>query len=113
MASPPGANREGAGGAALRGRGGLRTILLMAVAGTILATIVIRTHGCTGSDVGPASSRPLDVSLGWQANANSIGQIAALEKGFYREVGLDVRLHPGGLTQPSLHAVASGQHGIG
>ncbi|MDA3923998.1 MAG: ABC transporter substrate-binding protein [Kiritimatiellae bacterium] len=55
----------------------------------------------------------INVQLGWQVNANSAGQIVALEKGYYREVGLDVELFPGGLNNPSIQAVASGSVDVG
>jgi ABC-type nitrate/sulfonate/bicarbonate transport system substrate-binding protein len=63
----------------------------------------------------PAASRlrKLSVRLGWQVNANSAGQIVALERGFYREQGLDVDLLPGGLSDPSVKTVAAGADQIG
>jgi ABC-type nitrate/sulfonate/bicarbonate transport system substrate-binding protein len=57
--------------------------------------------------------RQLSVRLGWQVNANSIGQIVALEKGYYQEEGLKVTLQPGGLTHPSTASVSSGADQIG
>ena len=55
----------------------------------------------------------INARLGWQVNANSAGQIAALEKGFYKEVGLDVKLYPGGLVDPSVRTVAAGVDQVG
>lgn len=55
----------------------------------------------------------LSVRLGWQVNANSAGQIAALENGFYKAEGLEVALLPGGLDSPSIATVASGKDQIG
>lgn len=55
----------------------------------------------------------LQVRLGWQVNANSAGQIAALERGFYSEEGLDIELLPGGLTNPSVRTVAAGTDDLG
>ena len=57
--------------------------------------------------------RPLSVRLGWQVNANSAGQIVALEKGFYLKHGLKVTLLPGGLNDPSIMTVATGVDQIG
>lgn len=55
----------------------------------------------------------ISVRLGWQINANSIGQIIAKEKGFYKSVGLDVSISPGGLDHPSVQSVSSGVDDIG
>ena len=55
----------------------------------------------------------LNVQLGWQVNANSAGQIVALEKGYYRDLGLNVEFSPGGLNNPSVQAVSSGSADIG
>ncbi|MBF0191602.1 MAG: ABC transporter substrate-binding protein [Magnetococcales bacterium] len=58
-------------------------------------------------------SKELNIRLGWQANANSAGQIVALEKGYYARRGLKVNLYPGGLTNPSIQTVGSGKDNIG
>lgn len=55
----------------------------------------------------------VNVRLGWAVNANSAGQVAAAELGFYRGEGLDVRLHSGGLVDPSVRTVAAGADTIG
>jgi NitT/TauT family transport system substrate-binding protein len=61
----------------------------------------------------PQNPVRLNVRLGWELNANSAGQIVALEKGFYRDAGLDVTLNPGGLESPSVKTVAGGADDIG
>jgi ABC-type nitrate/sulfonate/bicarbonate transport system substrate-binding protein len=55
----------------------------------------------------------LNVRLGWLVNANSAGQIAALARGFYRDEGLDVTFHEGGLADPSVKTVAGGADDFG
>ncbi len=55
----------------------------------------------------------VSVRLGWQVNANSAGQIVALEEGFYRKAGLLVTLNPGGLDFPSVQTVSAGGDQIG
>jgi ABC-type nitrate/sulfonate/bicarbonate transport system substrate-binding protein len=55
----------------------------------------------------------LNVRLGWLGNANSAGQIVALARGFYREEGLDVTLHEGGIAAPSVKTVAAGADDLG
>jgi len=74
----------------------------------LLASIFLA--GCGGK---VEESRELLVRLGWQVNANSAGQIVALEKGYYEELGVAVKLLPGGLANPSVKTVGSGAEDIG
>jgi ABC-type nitrate/sulfonate/bicarbonate transport system substrate-binding protein len=55
----------------------------------------------------------LNVRLGWLVNANSAGQIVALGRGFYRDEGLDVTFHEGGIGDPSVKTVAGGADDLG
>jgi NitT/TauT family transport system substrate-binding protein len=55
----------------------------------------------------------LNVRLGWLVNANSAGQIIALARGFYREEGLDVTFHEGGIADSSVKTVACGADDLG
>jgi NitT/TauT family transport system substrate-binding protein len=55
----------------------------------------------------------LNVRLGWLVNANSAGQVVALARGFYRDEGLDVTFHEGGIADPSVKSVASGADDLG
>ena len=59
------------------------------------------------------TSETLNVRLGWLVNANSAGQIAALEEGYYAEQGLNVVFHEGGMAMPSVKTVAAGVDQIG
>ncbi len=60
----------------------------------------------------PACGRAADVPLKkvscallWKPQAQFAGYIVAVEKGFYRQRGLDVTLVPGGANDPSLEAL--------
>jgi NitT/TauT family transport system substrate-binding protein len=55
----------------------------------------------------------VNVGLGWLINANSAGQIAAQAQGFYRQEGLDVTFHEGGIANPSVKTVAAGADDLG
>jgi len=55
----------------------------------------------------------LNVALSWKVNANSIGPIAALEKGFYSDEKLTVEIIPGGLGNTMISGVAIGEYQIG
>ncbi|MDR7419373.1 MAG: ABC transporter substrate-binding protein [Armatimonadota bacterium] len=50
----------------------------------------------------------LGIQLGWFANIQAAGDFVAIEKGFYRDAGLDVRLQPGGPGIDPIQNVASG-----
>lgn len=76
----------------------------------IVVTFALSLSGCTRRTAG---DQQLLVRLGWQVNANSAGQVVALEKGFYARYGLDVQLLPGGLKTPSVQTVGSGAEQIG
>lgn len=93
------------------------TVVLM---GAICA-VALRCH----DDSAPAAPRAaleqgteddtvhLSVRLGWLVNANSAGQLVAQVRGFYREEGLEVEFHEGGLVDPSVKTVSSGVDDIG
>jgi|GEM_PF-836148 ABC-type nitrate/sulfonate/bicarbonate transport system substrate-binding protein len=85
--------------------------LLHCLAGaTAVITFFMALSGCWENHQG---LKKVNVRLGWQVNANSAGQIAALEEGFYQQAGLDVILRPGGLADPSVKTVGGGEDLIG
>ncbi len=51
--------------------------------------------------------------LKWIHQAQFAGYYAAVEKGFYKEAGLDVEIRPGGADFPSVQMVASGSEQFG
>lgn len=62
---------------------------------------------------GQVGLEKLHVRLGWLANANSAGQIVAAAKGYYHDEGLDVIFREGGMVDPSVKTVASGEDDVG
>lgn len=55
----------------------------------------------------------LTLQLGWLVTNGVIGEIAAIDKGFYEEAGLEVDIRPGGPNNDGISAVASGSAQIG
>lgn len=76
----------------------------------LFLSILFFFNSCITNDY---SKNKINVRLGWQVNANSAGQIYALEEGFYKQVGLDVKIEPGGLEVPSIVSVIAGTDQIG
>ena len=81
------------------------TIVLVAAALVAIISSVSRRE--------PEGRRTLTVQFGWLPDAHHSGFWVALDKGFYREEGLDVRLLPGGLDSSPIKAVVSGVADIG
>ncbi len=50
----------------------------------------------------------LSVQLGWFANAQVAGDFVAIDKGYFREAGMDLRLQPGGPGIDPIQNVAGG-----
>lgn len=87
-----------------------RKIFVVLAQISVVCAIVIGSHGCSQK---PAQMEKVRVRLGWQINANSAGQLAALDNGFFREEGLDVDIQSGGLDNPSVKTLAAGSDDIG
>jgi NitT/TauT family transport system substrate-binding protein len=81
-------------------------LFVLALASALLAS------ACGGS---PKSSGlvPVTHQLGWIASTQSIGEIVAQKKGFFREEGLDVKINLGGPNIDGVALVASGRADIG
>ena len=76
--------------------------------------IVLLLSGCIDQDEDKASNtEEISVRLSWLMDANQAGFVTALEKGYYAQENLDVKLRPGGLDFPSIQMVASGRDDIG
>lgn len=88
----------------------------------VLAAIMLVATAC-GSNQAPASSgasneetgelRKVVLRLKWIHQAQFAGYYAAVEKGFYKEAGLDVEIRPGGADFPSVQMIASGSEHFG
>lgn len=61
---------------------------------------------CLGEDV---SLKKVSLMPQWLPQAQFAGYMVALDKGFYREAGLDVTLLRGGPGEPSMEAIRSGR----
>ena len=53
-------------------------------------------------------SEPLSVQLSWLVDAGSIGEVVALQKGYFADRGLDVELLPGGPTANAIQELLGG-----
>lgn len=59
------------------------------------------------------SPAQLALQLGWFANSQMAGDFTAIGKGYFREVGLDVKIVPGGPSIDPVGVVASGSVPVG
>src|SRR5260370_705783 len=59
------------------------------------------------------AASPVALQLGWFANAQMAGDFTAIGKGYFKEVGLDVNIVPGGPSIDPVGVVASGSVLIG
>ncbi|HTY26107.1 MAG TPA: ABC transporter substrate-binding protein [Desulfomonilaceae bacterium] len=75
--------------------------------GTILSFIL--TFSCAVSFAGEAGLTKVSLVPQWIPQAQFAGYIVALEKGFYREAGLDLTLLRGGPANPAFEALRTGK----
>jgi NitT/TauT family transport system substrate-binding protein len=59
------------------------------------------------------SPTPVSLQLGWFANSQMAGDFAAIGKGYFKDIGLDVKIVPGGPSIDPVGVVASGSVLIG
>ncbi len=55
----------------------------------------------------------VNMQLGWLASNGILGEVVALEKGFYEEEGVELEITPGGPGVDGVASVAAGRAGIG
>jgi NitT/TauT family transport system substrate-binding protein len=67
----------------------------------------------TRAQTAPAKTEPISLRLGWLANSQYAGDLVALDKGYFKERGLDVRIDPGGPNIDPVSLTASGSNTIG
>ena len=60
-----------------------------------------------------AAGQLVTMQLGWIGGGNQLGEVAALQLGYFTEEGIDLRIAPGGPNNDGVAAVASGQAAIG
>ncbi len=61
----------------------------------------------------PGKTEPVSLRLGWLANAQYAGDFVALEKGYFKDHGIDLRIDPGGPNIDPVTLTASGSNTIG
>jgi NitT/TauT family transport system substrate-binding protein len=61
----------------------------------------------------PPPVEPVSLQLHWVTQAQFAGYYVALDKGWYREEGIDLTIHPGGPDLAPVDLVASGMHTFG
>ena len=62
---------------------------------------------------GAQSPAPVSLQLGWFANSQMAGDFTAIGKGYFKDVGLDVKIMPGGPSIDPVGVVASGSAPVG
>ena len=79
-----------------------------------LVLTMLIAWGCTQSDSPKAPKlQTLTFQLHWIPDTHQLGFWTALDKGFYRQNGLNVTIHPGGLDANPLRDVVSGSADVG
>src|SRR5712691_6717294 len=61
----------------------------------------------------PKQPQPVGMRLGWLANSQYAGDFVALDKGYYKERGIDLRIDPGGPNIDPVSLTASGSNTVG
>lgn len=94
-----------------------KLLVLMLVLGTILAGCgSTEEEADSTTDTGTATEEkltPITLQLKWVPQAQFAGYYVALEKGYYKEEGLDVTIAPGGPDIVAEQQVANGAADIG
>jgi NitT/TauT family transport system substrate-binding protein len=60
-----------------------------------------------------AQSAAVSQQIGWFLNSQMAGDVAAIEKGYFREAGIDVKIQPGGPAIDPVQVVAGGSTTFG
>jgi NitT/TauT family transport system substrate-binding protein len=77
------------------------------------ASVVTLALGGTWPRPAAAQSQSVSMRLGWLANAQYSGDFVALEKGWFKERGIELRIDPGGPSIDPISLTASGSNTIG
>lgn len=80
-----------------------RRSLLAGAAGSMLALGARRAGAAT----------PIEMQLGWIGGGNQLGEVVAIQNGYFGDEGLDLKIVPGGPNNDGVAAVASGRSAIG
>ncbi len=60
-----------------------------------------------------ASLQPMEMQLGWIGGGNQLGEVVALQLGYFAEEGLELKIVPGGPNNDGIAGVASGRSAVG
>jgi NitT/TauT family transport system substrate-binding protein len=110
---------------ALLRRGGVATVGILA-GGLLAACSNASSTGAPGASSTPAAAQPstatqapaaqteqVSLRLGWLANSQYAGDLVALDKGYFKDAGVDLRIDPGGPNIDPVSLTASGSNTIG
>jgi len=85
-----------------------------------IAAIVVITSGCDerkteaiGTTNATNAITKLTLQMGWIPDGHQLGFWMAVDKGFYREHGLDVTIYPGGMDANPIRDVLNGSADVG
>jgi NitT/TauT family transport system substrate-binding protein len=67
----------------------------------------------TAAQTAPAQTTQASMRLGWLANSQYAGDLVALDKGYFKERGIDMRIDAGGPNIDPVSLTASGSNTIG
>jgi NitT/TauT family transport system substrate-binding protein len=59
------------------------------------------------------AAQKVEMQLGWIGGGNQLGEVAALQLGYFNDEGLDFRIIPGGPNNDGIASVASGRSAVG
>jgi NitT/TauT family transport system substrate-binding protein len=59
------------------------------------------------------AAQPVEMQLGWLGGGNQLGEVAAIQLGYFTEEGLDLTIVPGGPNNDGIAGVASGRSAVG
>ncbi len=83
-----------------------RIAIILLVASSLLTA-------CAGNATGTAPATPVTLQLQWVTQAQFAGYYVALDKGWYKNEGIDLTIMPGGPEQSAVELVSSGQRDFG
>jgi NitT/TauT family transport system substrate-binding protein len=88
----------------------MRVLCLVA----ILAAVVLAASACgPEATPTPVPLEPVSLQLQWLTQAQFAGYYVALDKGWYRDEGIDLQIEPGGPDVPAMDLVTSGTRDFG
>jgi NitT/TauT family transport system substrate-binding protein len=83
-----------------------RSVLTTALAAAAAPVLTIPS-----AHAGPL--QPIEMQLGWLGGGNQLGEVAAIQQGYFKDEGLDLTIVPGGPNNDGIAGVASGRSAVG